>query len=102
MNLSEYRAPAVPQGVRYPRPGALPAYAWPGGYPLVYIVDDGETLCPACVNDPSTPVHESGIQDGWRLEGLQVHWEGPPEICAHCGATVESAYGNSDQEGGAR
>ena len=30
--------------------GTLPAYAWPGGYPIYYVLADGETLCPACAN----------------------------------------------------
>src|SRR5689334_3778894 len=30
----------------------LEAYAWPGGYPLIYLCRDGEIVCPACaVND---------------------------------------------------
>lgn len=72
--------------------GTLPAHAWPGGYPIVYLVDDGDILCPACANDPSNPVHEGGDCDGWRLEAAQIHWEGAAEICAHCGAAIESAY----------
>ncbi len=99
--LGDIRAPAVPQGVRYPRPGDLPAYAWPGGYPLLYLCDDGYYICPACANDPSNPVHETGEADGWRIDGYYIHWEGPAELCVHCGRAVESAYGDPDAtEGG--
>lgn len=73
--------------------GKLPAYAWPGGYPLLYVLDDGESLCSDCVNDPSNPIHEGGEPDGWRLEGCEIHWEGSPATCAHCGRETPSAYG---------
>ncbi len=69
--------------------GPAPAYAWPGGYPIGYVMDDGEHLCASCVNDPASPVHAGGLADGWRLDGLEV-LEGSSldysgEIaCAHC------------------
>src|SRR5437899_2447381 len=30
--------------------GTLPAYAWPGGYPIVYMAKDNGILCPKCAN----------------------------------------------------
>lgn len=77
--------------------GKLPAYAWPGGYPIVYVMDDGETLCPDCVNTEEN-VHEGGNADGWRLEAYDIHYEGPPEVCAHCGKETESAYGDPESD----
>ncbi len=71
--------------------GKLPAFAWPGGYPIYYLADDGEALCPDCANLPEA--HEGGDGDGWRLEGQGVHWEGEPLSCAHCNREIESAYG---------
>jgi hypothetical protein len=82
--------------------GKLPAYAWPGGYPLVYYVADSEPLCPDCANggngslasetlDPECP-----DDNQWRLVGVDIHYEGPPETCAHCGWQIPSAYGDPD------
>jgi hypothetical protein len=31
--------------------GNLPAYAWPGGYPIYYVAADNGVLCPVCAND---------------------------------------------------
>lgn len=76
--------------------GNIPAYAWPGGYPVIVVMDDGETLCPECANDPSNPVHEGGLADGWRMEATDIHYEGPPEVCAHCNKEIESAYGDPE------
>lgn len=36
--------------------GFLEAYAWPGGYPIVYLDKNDETLCAKCANEaPGTP-----------------------------------------------
>lgn len=77
--------------------GNFPAYAWPGGYPIVYVMADGETICADCANGGSGSIaavdHE---EKEWRIIGCNVHWEGEPETCAHCGKQVESAYGEPD------
>lgn len=75
-----------------PIPEAV-AYAWPGAYPIIYVVDDGDVLCADCVNDPTNPTHFGGDADGWRVEGCQLHMEGAPEHCAHCNREIPSAYG---------
>jgi hypothetical protein len=62
----------------------LPAFAWPGGYPIVYLTRRGECLCPECAGQ------EHDIPRG------DVHWEGEPLTCDECGADVESAYGPVD------
>jgi hypothetical protein len=68
-------------------------YAWPGGYPVYFLADDGATLCGPCVADRSNPCHVNGQADGWRIEAPFIHWEGEPETCSHCNAELESAYG---------
>lgn len=75
--------------------GSLPAYAWPGGYPIVYVMDDGEVLCPDCANGKNGSDASVGADagSGWRIKGYQIHWEGEPEHCAHCNAEIPSAYG---------
>lgn len=68
-------------------------YAWPGGYPMGYLMDDGEYLCARCVNDPTNPLHLSGSADGWKwvgtavLDGSAVDYDGPIS-CGHCGAVL--------------
>lgn len=48
-------------------------FAFPGGYPIVLV-----------------------MSDGWKAEGVLIHWEGAPECCDHCGAETESAYGDGE------
>jgi hypothetical protein len=73
------------------------SYAWPGGYSLAYLMDDGGTLCADCMNDPRNPVHMGGPNDGWRFEASFIHYEGAPLMCDHCNTEIESAYGEVDE-----
>ena len=34
--------------------------------------------------------------DGWQVIGLQINWEDADLTCSHCGALIESAYGEAD------
>lgn len=70
-------------------------YAWPGGYPIGYVCDDGGLLCGDCVNDATNPVHTADVDDmadGWRIDGFIVI-EGSEEdydstLCDHCGLNL--------------
>jgi hypothetical protein len=64
--------------------GKLPAWAWPGGYPLIYVTENGLTVCPPCANEADT---SDPVTDG------DVFWEGAPLTCEDCGKLIESAYG---------
>jgi hypothetical protein len=68
--------------------GRLPAYAWPGGYPVEYLTRDGLVICPECANraDTSDPVAAG-----------EVYWEGPTVACDDCGQPIASAYGDPDE-----
>lgn len=79
--------------------GKLPATAWPGSYPIIYILIDGAEICASCANgERGSLASETTDDKQWRIEGSQIHWEGPPSVCEHCGALTESAYGYDAQE----
>jgi hypothetical protein len=60
-------------------------YAFPGGYPIGYVCDDGELLCADCMNDPTNPIHSGGAPDGWRIDGMTVLEDSDSDdSCAHC------------------
>lgn len=74
--------------------GDLPAYAWPGGYAIAYLMDDTEFLCARCVNDESNPVHSfPALADGWRVDGyVSSDWHDVGEgdwVCAHCNGVID-------------
>ena len=52
-----------------------------GGYPVIYITDDGSLLCGKCAGE-----YDEG----------HAHHEGDPIHCDECNEAVESAYGNPE------
>lgn len=79
----------------------LPAFAWPGGYPMYYLCFDGEAMCPACVNanielvdrDSRAKVVDPRTWGGWAVEAADVNWEDDDLVCTHCNKLIESACG---------
>ena len=71
--------------------GKLPSYAWPGGYQILYLDRDNETLCPDCANDGDT------CSFGGEPMAYFINWEGPSEYCYECNAHFESEYGDPEE-----
>ncbi len=87
---------------------SLGAYAWPGGYPIIYMACDGwreddgklnfnkhdrseNTCCPKCAADV----------EKWPdiiIIAEYIHWEGPPEYCEYCNGFTDSAYGDPSKD----
>ena len=70
-------------------------YAWPGGYPCYFLVNDGESISFESAKENRRQIIESiarRINDGWRIVGVEVNWEDSNLFCAHSGARIESAY----------
>ncbi len=64
-------------------------YAWPGGYPLYFIADDGEPLSFAAVRENFHQVLDA-MRHG--NGAVVVNWEGGELHCAHTGERIPSAY----------
>ena len=88
--------PYIPRNLHVALKSALDAYAWPGGYPVYAVMDDGESLCPSCVRENVrlilSATHDRDIHSGWYFVGAQVNWEDDSLYCAHCGKPLEPAY----------
>ena len=69
----------------------LPAFAFPGGYPLCYLDAENNVLCADCAS-VSDEFNEPTVACG-------THLEGPPIHCDDCEFGIESAYGDPDEEG---
>ena len=67
----------------------LPYYAWPGGYPIIYIDGQNEILCPECAN---VALKEEEWEE-WKPQSWDIYYEGFPLECRECGTQIESAYG---------
>ena len=61
----------------------LPAYAWPGGYPMYYLDEESNVLCPDCAND----------NDNFNapIVSMCINYE-EEVICEHCNKKIETAY----------
>lgn len=73
-----------------------PAYAWPGGYAIFYLADDGELICADCM-ETQTEIHFDGDADGWRIDaagpfGATEDYPDHDETCAHCNKVIQEAY----------
>ncbi len=74
-------------------------YAWPGGYPMYIVMDDGEALCCDCANKELGRIAGSTArrdQDGWAALGVDINWEDSSLFCCHCNARIESAYAEDE------
>ena len=60
----------------YQLPSPIISYAWPGGYPIFYLMDDGECMCPQCVKDNLAQITESiesHAHDGWKIVAHDIN-----------------------------
>lgn len=77
-------------------------YAWPGGYDILALMADGETICHDCACNESEVFQddEASCADGhdpaWRFVAGYVYWEGPTIYCANCNKPLESEYGDPE------
>jgi hypothetical protein len=74
-------------------------FAWPGGYPLYFITDDGAALSFNAVRENLRSVLWSirnGVNDGWRVVGCDVNWEDASLYFDHTGARIPSAYAEEE------
>lgn len=73
-----------------------PSSAWPGGYPLYYIVKDGGLLCPTCANEE---FHRTGDPDDGQffIVGQDVNYEDNDMWCDHCNTKIPAAYSCDDE-----
>ncbi len=76
-------------------------YAWPGGYPLFFLLSDGETLGFAAAADNADEIRwaiEHQDNSGWCVDAVAINWEDDFMICCHDGDPIPSAYGEGGDE----
>jgi hypothetical protein len=87
----------------------LPAYAWPGGYPIWYYDNQSNPTCAECASTAIATFLEwrkDYAMDGYLWDYyddlpqyMDVRYEGPDEYCAECNAVLETAYGDPFAKG---
>lgn len=71
-------------------------YAWPGGYPLFFVTNNGDILsfkgAKQNIRNILEALKEDNIISGWRVSSLVINWEEPDLYCDVTGEFIESAY----------
>lgn len=75
--------------------GKLPAYAWPGGYPVIYLDRDNSLLCAECA---TRSLDDPDEIPQFKPVAADVFYEGASQFCDGCNVEIESAYGDPDVE----
>ena len=80
-------------------------YAWPGGYPLYFVMADGEALSFKAAKTERRLILEAirdkanGFSDSdWVPAGVDVNYEDGELFCAHTNERIESAYAEPEDE----
>lgn len=70
-------------------------YAWPGGYPMYAVCNDGEALCHACTKEHAKLIlraTRANDRSGWNVRACGINYEDSELYCCDCGETIEAAY----------
>ena len=80
-------------------------YAWPGGYPMYGVMQDGECLCKGCTDENKKLVIENTdcklsdcTDTSWRMTSAEINYEDSDLYCCNCGKKIETAYNEEESE----
>lgn len=75
-------------------------YAWPGGYPLYWVLGDGGALkWDQCKDrfvrrEMLTALRDTHRSDQWRPVAVEINYEDADLYCDHTSERIECAYGD--------
>ncbi len=74
--------------------GTLEAFAWPGGYQMFYLDEEGETLCPNCaaIQHSLEECEEHGQCGEAHLIGADANYEDEDIYCVNCSGQIPASY----------
>ena len=84
----EFGKPGDMRNIGYAFKTFFSNFAWPGGYTVEFIDDDGNVYCADCAKRVFI-MDRKDITAG-------TYDEGPTETCCDCGREIESSYGDPD------
>lgn len=76
-------------------------YAWPGGYPMYFVMADGEALSfKAAEENKDLIIYaiENNSKDDWHVIGYDINWEDENMLCIHSNNLIECAYPKDESE----
>ena len=78
--------------------GKLPRHAWPGGYAISYICEDGGVVCAKCANEWWASNEDGASWYGAQPRSSFIHWEGIALNCESCTEEIASEYGDPNED----
>jgi hypothetical protein len=75
-------------------PGELPAFAWPGGYPMFYTTAEADALCAKCATAELLSGESSDPPVAYGAYGATEDYPEGDEHCDNCGDVI--AEGNKE------
>ncbi len=75
-------------------------YVWPGGYPLFFVMSDGDSLGFQAAVDNADEIREALINHddhGWLVTACCINYEDDFLVCCHDGDPIPSAYGEGGE-----
>lgn len=72
----------------------LPAYSFPGGYPLLYLTEHNTVMCPDCADESLN--HEEW--EDFKPKHWMIYEEGADISCDECGKGMSSANGDPNEK----
>jgi hypothetical protein len=77
-------------------------WAWPGGYPVAFLAENGDVLSWEAVRWSWRAVVRAHVRkarwDDWAIASEFIHWEGPDLVCSATGVVIPAAYGDPDED----
>lgn len=80
-------------------------YAWPGGYPLYFVMADGEALSFAAAKAERRNILEAlklfnthHLRGEWLPVAVEINYEDGELYCAHTNERIESAYAEPEDD----
>ena len=67
------------------------SYAWPGGYEIVYVVQDGGVLCHQCANKELMRTLDPDDSQ-FHIVGDFINYEDTDLFCDHCNRKIGPEY----------
>lgn len=68
------------------------SYAWPGGYEIVYVAQDGGILCHQCANAELMRTLDPD-DNQFHVVGDFINYEDTDLFCDHCNRPINPEYG---------
>lgn len=81
---------------------AAPSAPWPCGYPIYFVMADGQPLSFKSARENMKEIldclaYPEFLDEQWTPIAVETNWEDSELVCSHSGERIESAYAEKDE-----